>query len=114
MKLDFSELKENVLIEEGEHELTIVAAKEAKSQNGTPMLVVDFHEVETEGFTRDNICLAGPGAFKAKQFMKALGLEEEEFASMDAADLVGLNINADITNEEYEGEVRAKVKKYIA
>ena len=73
MKLDFSEVTEleSKLIEEGEHELTIKAAKEKKSQNGTNMLVLDMVS-EDDGFTRDNVCLEGPGAFKAKQLCKAL------------------------------------------
>ena len=115
MKLDFSEVTEleSKLIEEGEHVLTIKAAKEQKSKNGTNMLVVDLVS-EDEGFTRDNICLEGPGAFKAKQFAEALGLDEEAFASMDASDLVGMTVTAKIEVEEYEGKDYSKVKKYVA
>ena len=115
MKLDFSEVTEleSKLIEEGEAELTIKAAKEKKSQNGTNMLVLDM-VTEDGGFTRDNVCLEGPGAFKAKQLCKALGLAEEDFQSMDASDLVGLTLTAEITNEDFEGTTYSKVKKYIA
>lgn len=114
MKLDFSEVSEleSKLIEEGEHDLTIKAAKEKKSQNGTMMLVLDMVD-EEEGFTRDNVCLEGPGAFKAKQLCGALGLDEEEFAGMDASDLVGMTVRADIIVEEYEGKEYSKVKKYL-
>ena len=114
MKLDFSEVTEleSKLIEEGEHELTIKAAKEKKSSNGTMMLVLDFVDAE-EGFTRDNVCLEGPGAFKAKQLCEALGLDQEQFAAMDASDLVGMTVLADIVVEEYEGKDYSKIKKYL-
>ena len=115
MKLDFSEVTEleSKLIEEGEAELTIKAAKEKKSQNGTNMLVLDM-VTEDGGFTRDNVCLEGAGAFKAKQLCKALGLSEEDFQGMDASDLVGMTLTAEIINEDFEGNTYSKVKKYIA
>jgi hypothetical protein len=115
MKLDFSEVTEleSKLIEEGEHDLTIKAAKEKKSANGNNMLVLDM-VTEDGGFTRDNVCLEGPGAFKAKQLCKALGLSEEDFQGMDASDLIGMMLTADIINEDFEGTTYSKVKKYIA
>ena len=113
MKLDFSEVSSAKLIPEGEQELTINGAKESKSQNGTAMLVLDMNDAEG-GFTRDNVCLEGPGAFRAQQLVKALGLDEESFAGMEASDLVGSTVKAEIFYEDYNGEQRAKVKKYIA
>lgn len=113
MKLDFSDVKETKLVAEGEQSLTIIGAKEARSANGTAMLVVDMNN-EEGGFVRDNICLEGPGAFRAQQFIKAVGLSEDDFASMEASDLIGMNPTALIEHEEYNGEERAKVKKYIA
>ena len=114
MKLDFSEVTEleSKLIEEGEHELTIKAAKEQKSANGTNMLVLDLVSAD-EGFTRDNVCLEGPGAFKAKQLCEALGMDLEEFADMDASDLVGMTVLAKVVVEPYEGKDYSKVKKYL-
>lgn len=113
MKLDFSDVKETKLVAEGEQSLTIIGAKEARSANGTAMLVVDMNN-EEGGFVRDNICLEGPGAFRAQQFIKAVGLSEDDFASMEASDLIGMTPTALIEHEEYNGEERAKVKKYIA
>lgn len=113
MKLDFSDVKETKLVAEGKQSLTIIGAKEAHSANGTAMLVVDTND-EEGGFLRDNICLEGPGAFRAQQFIKALGINEDDFAAMDASDLIGLNLTAIVEHEEYNGEERAKVKKYVA
>ena len=113
MKLDFSETKDTVLLPEGECVLTITGAKEEKSKNGTNMLVLDLKD-ENEGFTRDNICLEGPGAFKAKNLLKGLGMTEEEFAGINASDLIGMQLTCVIAHEDYEGEPRARVKKYIA
>lgn len=113
MKLDFSEVKENKNAMEGEQELTIFGAKEKRSQNGTNMLVLDMKDVE-EGFVRDNVCLEGPGAFRANQLIAALGMDQETFSGMEAADLIGMTVNAVIELEEYEGQERAKVKKYLA
>ena len=77
MRLDFSEVKDNKNAMEGEQVLTIFGAKEQKSANGTNMLVLDMKDAE-EGFVRDNVCLEGPGAFKAQMLFKALGLSDEE------------------------------------
>ena len=111
--LDFSDVKETKLVAEGEQSLTIIGAKEARSANGTAMLVIDMNN-EEGGFVRDNICLEGPGAFRAQQFIKALDIPEDVFASMEASDLIGMNPKAIIEHEEYNGEERAKVKKYVA
>ena len=77
------------------------------------MLVVDMNDAEG-GFVRDNICLEGPGAFRAQQFIKALGMSEDDFAAMEASDLIGMSVTGSIEHEEYNGEQRAKVKKYVA
>lgn len=113
MKLDFSDVKETKLVAEGEQSLTIIGAKEARSANGTAMLVVDANDTEG-GFMRDNICLEGPGAFRAQQFIKALGMSEEDFSAMEASDLIGMSVTGFVEHEEYNGEQRAKVKKYVA
>lgn len=113
MKLDFSNVPSSELIPEGTVELTCTGAKEKRSQNGTAMLVVDWNDPDG-GFTRDNICLEGPGAFRAQQFIKALGMDESSFGGMEATDLIGVTVSAEVFHEEYEGEPRAKIKKYNA
>lgn len=113
MKLDFSEVKENKSVPAGEAELTIKSAVEKKSQNGTNMLTLGLEDAEG-GFVMDNVCLEGPGAFRAEQLFNALGLDADTAASMEASDLVGMNVTAVIVMEEYNGEERSKVKKYIA
>lgn len=113
MKLDFSELKENEIMKEGEHNLVIKSAKECVSSNGTNMLKVGFED-EEGAFVMDNICLEGPGAFKAKQFFKALGLDSDQVADMQPADLVGMEVTAVTSIEEYNGEDRARLVKYTA
>lgn len=112
MKLDFSEVKETTLVPAGEAELTIKKAEEKKSQNGTNMLVLDFNDAEG-GYVRDNVCLEGPGAFRAEQLFDALGIDTEQAASMQASDLVGMVVTANVEIEEYNGEERSKIKKYI-
>lgn len=112
MRLDFSEVAENKNAALGEQEMSIIAAVEKRSQNGTQMLVLDMKDPEG-GFCRDHVCLEGAGAFKAKQLFEALGIDEEQAASMDASDLVGMVVQAEIVNEPYEGVDRSKVKKYI-
>lgn len=113
MRLNFDDVKESKPLEAGRTELTIKKAEEKRSQNGTNMLVLDMED-ETGGFVRDHVCLEGAGAFRAQQLMKALGLTQEDFAAMDATELQGLTVEVEITNEEYEGELRSKVKKYFA
>ena len=113
MRLDFSEVKESKNATEGIHEMTIFKAIEKKSTNGTQMLVLDMKD-EEEGYCRDHVCLEGPAAFRAKQLFEALGIDDDQAAAMEAADLIGMSVEADIVIEPYEGEDRAKVKKYIA
>ena len=84
MKLDFSDVKETKLVEEGEQELTIIGAKEARSANGTAMLVLDMNDAEGG------------------------------FVGLQATDLSGNTVNCKIEHEEYNEETRAKVKKYLA
>jgi hypothetical protein len=112
MKLDFSEVRENSIVPEGEAELRIVGASEKRSQNGTNMLVLDMRDSE-DGFVRDNVCLEGAGAFRARQLFQALGISEDDVVNMEAADFIGMSVCAEIIHEEYNGQERAKVKKYI-
>lgn len=112
MKLDFSEVKETKLVPAGDAALTIKRAEEKKSQNGTNMLVLDMED-EEGGYVRDNVCLEGAGAFRAQQLFDALGIEAEQAENMSASDLVGMTVEAKIEIEEYNGEERSKVKKYI-
>ena len=113
MHLDFSEVKEAAALAEGKNLLSIVGAKEGTSQNGTHMLVLDLKS-EEGGFVRDNVCLEGAGAFRTQQLIKALGISHEEFEGMEASDLIGSSVEVEITYEEYNGEQRARVKKYLA
>ena len=112
MKLDFSEVKENKNAAEGKQLLTIFGAKEKRSQNGTNMLVLDMKD-DQEGFVRDNVCLEGAGAFRAKQLVKALEIDEDTAAQMEASDFIGMQVTAEVILEEYEGEDRARIKKYV-
>lgn len=115
MKLDFSEVTEleNKQAAIGEHTMVIKAASTKVSKNSTNMLVVDMND-EDGGFVRDQLCLEGPGAFRMKQFLEALGISEEDATNMEAGDFVGLSVQAEIIIEPYEGKDYSKVKKYIA
>lgn len=112
MRFDFSETKDSVISTEGEHTLTIVKAEEKKSQNGTLMIVLDMTD-EEGGYVRDNVCIEGPGAFRAKMLFSALEIDLETAAGMEAAELIGLEVGAQIGIEPYDGKDFAKVKKYI-
>jgi hypothetical protein len=113
MKLNFDDIKETLSIDEGTVEVTIVGAKERTSANGTNMLSIVVKDAE-EKVCSDNICTEGPGAFKMKQFLKAVGVSEEDAAGMEAADFIGMTLTIEVVKEEYEGVERSKIKKYIA
>lgn len=112
MKLDFSDVKETTIVPEGKTHLTISGAKEVTSKNGTHMLVLDMHDVDGN-FVRDNVCLEGEGAFRAQQLLKSLKIDAEQAEGMEAADFIGMEVDAEIVHETYEDEDRSKVKKYI-
>lgn len=115
MKLDFSEVQEleNKQAATGTQTLVIKRAVEKKSSNGTNMLVLDCND-EEGGFVRDQVCTEGPGAFRMKNLIAALGLTADEIANMEACDFVGLTFVAEIVTEPYEGKDYSKIKKYIA
>ena len=82
--------KDTVGSTEGRHTLTIVKAEEKKSKNGTNMLVLDMHD-EEEGYVRDQVCLEGPGAFRAKQFFAAAGVEKRSSRNYGSSRLYWLH-----------------------
>lgn len=111
MKLDFSEIGNNVM-PEGENLVTIFGAKETISKNGSSMLVLDMKNADG-AFVRDYVVLAGAGAFRARQLFKALDIDEDTAEQMEASDLIGREVNVEIEMEEYNGEDRSRVKKYF-
>ena len=111
MKLDFSEIGNNVM-PEGENLVTIFGAKETVSKNGSPMLVLDMKNADG-AFVRDYVVLAGAGAFRAQQLFKALDIDEDTAEQMEASELIGREVNVEIEMEEYNVEDRSKVKKYF-
>ena len=102
MKLDFSEIGNNVM-PEGENLVTIFGAKETVSKNGSSMLVLDMKNADG-AFVRDYVVLGGAGAFRARQFfkMKKLRLRWKHLISLAAKSMLKLqwkNITAKIVLE---------------
>ena len=103
----------------GEYNFMVVEVEKTYAQSsGNPMLKVRLDLQWADGCVFDNLVLTDKAMFKVVSFLESIGLKEkgkELFISIgEAADkAVGLEGRCSIKHETYNGEVRAKVDKYI-
>lgn len=103
----------------GEYNFMVVEVEKTYAQSsGNPMLKVRLDLQGADGCVFDNLVLTDKAMFKVVSFLESIGLKEkgkELFISIgEAADkAVGLEGRCNIKHETYNGEVRAKVDKYI-
>jgi hypothetical protein len=115
LNLDFSSVPSREPLEEGLYELTVAKAEETTSSTGNPMIKVEF---DVDGFEGrklwDNFVLIEKTLWKVKEFFEAIGLDTEEVVEMDVAELVGASMKAKVFQEEYNGDIQNRIKKYYA
>ena len=103
----------------GEYSFMVVEVEKTYAQSsGNPMLKVRLDLQGADGCVFDNLVLTDKAMFKVVSFLESIGLKEkgkELFISIgEAADkAVGLEGRCVLKHETYNGEVRAKVDKYI-
>ncbi len=113
LNLDFSSVPSREPLEEGVYNLTIAKVEESTSSTGNPMLKIEYDVNEVEGSRKlwDNYVLIDKCLWKIKELFDALGIDTSAIVEMDVTELVGMQVNAKIIQETYNGEVVNRVKK---
>ena len=115
LNLDFSSVPSRDPLEEGLYELTVAKAEETVSSTGNPMIKVEFDVAGLEGRKLwDNFVLIEKTLWKVKEFFDAVGLDTEAIVEMDVAELIGSTVKAKVFQEEYNGDIQNRIKKYYA
>ena len=115
LNLDFSSVPSREPLEEGVYSLTIAKAEEATSPTGNPMLKIEYDVNDVDGNRKlwDNYVLIDKCLWKLKELFQALGIDTSEIVEMDVTELVGMQVNAKIIQETYQGEIVNRVKKIL-
>ena len=115
LNLDFSSVPSREPLEEGVYSLTIAKAEEATSSTGNPMLKIEYDVNDVDGNRKlwDNYVLIDKCLWKLKELFQALGIDTSEIVEMDVTELVGMQVNAKIIQETYQGEIVNRVKKIL-
>ena len=113
LNLDFSSVPSREPLEEGMYTLQIAKVEEGTSSTGNPMLKVEYDVQGVEGNRKlwDNYVLIDKCMWKVKELFTALGIDTSEVVTMDVNELVGLQVNAKVIQEEYNGDTVNRIKK---
>ena len=113
LNLDFSSVPSREPLEEGIYNLTIAKVEEANSSTGNPMLKIEYDVNGVEGNRKlwDNYVLIDKCMWKLKELFDALGIDTSEIVEMDVTELVGMQVNAKVIQETYNGDIVNRVKK---
>ena len=113
MNLDFCRVPYREHLEEGIYSLTISKVEETTSSTGNPMLKVEYDVNGVDGNRKlwDNYVLIDKCMWKIKELFDALGIDTSEVVEMDVTELVGLQVNAKVIQEEYNGDTVNRIKK---
>ena len=115
LNLDFSSVPSREPLEEGVYHLQIAKVEEANSSTGNPMLKVEYNVLDVEGNRKlwDNYVLIDKCLWKVKELFDALGIDTSELVEMDVTELVGLEVQAKVIQETYNGDIMNRVKKIL-
>ena len=115
LNLDFSSVPSREPLEEGVYHLQIAKVEETNSSTGNPMLKVEYNVLGVEGNRKlwDNYVLIDKCLWKVKELFDALGIDTSELVEMDVNELVGLEVQAKVIQETYNGDIMNRVKKVM-
>lgn len=115
INLDFSSVPSREPLEEGVYHLQIAKVEETTSSTGNPMLKVEYNVLGVEGNRKlwDNYVLIDKCLWKVKELFDALGIDTSALVEMDVNELVGLEVQAKVIQETYNGDVMNRVKKVM-
>ena len=115
INLDFSSVPSREPLEEGVYHLQIAKVEETNSSTGNPMLKVEYDVLGIEGNRKlwDNYVLIDKCLWKVKEQFDALGIDTSALVEMDVNELVGLEVQAKVIQETYNGDIMNRVKKIL-
>lgn len=115
LNLDFSSVPSREPLEEGIYTLRIAKVEETKSSSGNPMLKVEYDVLGVEGNRKlwDNYVLIDKCLWKVKELFDALGIDTSELVEMDVTEMIGMEVQAKVTQETYNGDIMNRVKKVM-
>ena len=115
INLDFSSVPSREPLEEGVYHLQIAKVEETNSSTGNPMLKVEYDVLGVEGNRKlwDNYVLIDKCLWKVKELFDALGIDTSALVEMDVSELVGLEVQAKVIQETYNGDIMNRVKKVM-
>ena len=115
INLDFSSVPSREPLEEGVYHLQIAKVEETNSSTGNPMLKVEYNVLGVEGNRKlwDNYVLIDKCLWKVKELFDALGIDTSELVEMDVTELVGLEVQAKVIQETYNGDIMNRIKKVM-
>lgn len=113
LNLDFSSVPSREPLEEGVYTLTIAKVEETTSSTGNPMLKVEYDVNGVDGNRKlwDNYVLIDKCLWKIQELFKALGIDTSAVVEMDVSELVGMQVNAKVIKETYNGNIVNRVNK---
>jgi hypothetical protein len=112
--LDFSNVQSNEPLAEGMYELDITKVEEKQSQSGKDMILVTFKHQETGTAIWENYVLQENCLWKLKELLDAVGIDTQGTVDLDFEELVGQTVNAKVTQEEYNGQMKNRIQKVYA
>ena len=115
LNLDFSSVPSREPLEEGVYHLRIAKVEETNSSTGNPMLKVEYDVVDVDGSRKlwDNYVLIDKCLWKIKELFDALGIDTSNLVEMDVTELVGMEVQAKVIQEAYNGDIMNRVKKIL-
>ena len=115
INLDFSSVPSREPLEEGIYHLQIAKVEETNSSTGNPMLKVEFNVLGVDGNRKlwDNYVLIDKCLWKVKELFDALGVDTSALVEMDVNELVGMEVQAKVIQETYNGDIMNRVKKIL-
>lgn len=115
INLDFSSIPSREPLEEGVYHLQIAKVEETISSTGNPMLKVEYDVLGVEGNRKlwDNYVLIDKCLWKVKELFDAIGIDTSVLVEMDVNELVGMEVQAKVIQETYNGDIMNRVKKVM-
>ena len=115
INLDFSSVPSREPLEEGVYHLQIAKVEETTSSTGNPMLKIEYDVLGVEGNRKlwDNYVLIDKCLWKVKELFDAVGIDTSALVEMDVTELVGLEVQAKVIQETYNGDIMNRVKRVM-
>lgn len=115
IKMDFTGVEAYSRCSEGIHRAKIAEIQEKTSQGGDDMLQIKMEVVAgaDKGCTVfDNCVLTDKALWKLKQLLTAIGVKCDGKVAVDLDNLIGKVCEIEVSHEEYNGSVRARITNY--